>query len=113
MEELKRGYCLTGRVGKDPEVVDAHGTPVLKFPLAENYGQDFSKTQWHYIVCFDGNIDLIEELGIEKGDLIKMLGDYRSKDWVTNSGHNRKDWSFIPRPDQIMILRKNRNAQED
>lgn len=78
---------LIGNVGKDPEVnVLDSGSKVAKFTLAtsEKYtdksGQKQEKTEWHNIVAWGPQADVIEKY-VTKGKQLYIEGQIRSRSW--------------------------------
>lgn len=78
---------LIGNVGKDPEVtVLDSGSKVAKFTLAtsERYtdksGQKQEKTEWHNIVAWGPQADVIEKY-VTKGKQLYVEGQIQSRQW--------------------------------
>lgn len=78
---------LIGNVGKDPEVTTLDsGSKVAKFTLAtsERYtdksGQKQEKTEWHNIVAWGPQADVIEKY-VTKGKQLYIEGSIRSRQW--------------------------------
>jgi single-strand DNA-binding protein len=78
---------LIGNVGKDPEVTTFEGgNKVAKFTLAtsERYtdksGQKQEKTEWHNIVAWGTQADVIEKY-VTKGKQLYVEGQITSRSW--------------------------------
>lgn len=78
---------LIGNVGKDPEVTTLEsGSKVAKFTLAtsERYtdksGQKQERTEWHNIVAWGPQADVIEKY-VTKGKQLFIEGQIRSRSW--------------------------------
>lgn len=78
---------LIGNVGKDPEVTTLeNGSKVAKFTLAtsERYtdksGQKQERTEWHNIVAWGPQADVIEKY-VTKGKQLYIEGQIRSRSW--------------------------------
>jgi single-strand DNA-binding protein len=78
---------LIGNVGKDPEVTTLeNGSKVAKFTLAtsERYtdksGQKQERTEWHNIVAWGPQADVIEKY-VAKGKQLYIEGQIRSRSW--------------------------------
>ena len=78
---------LIGNVGKDPEVTTLDsGSKVAKFTLAtsERYtdksGQKQEKTEWHNIVAWGPQADVIEKY-VTKGKQLYVEGQIQSRSW--------------------------------
>lgn len=78
---------LIGNVGKDPEVTTFEGgNKVAKFTLAtsERYtdksGQKQEKTEWHNIVAWGTQADVIEKY-VTKGKQLYIEGQITSRSW--------------------------------
>lgn len=78
---------LIGNVGKDPEVTTFdNGSKVAKFTLAtsERYtdksGQKQEKTEWHNIVAWGPQADVIEKY-VTKGKQLYIEGQIKSRTW--------------------------------
>lgn len=78
---------LIGNVGKDPEVTSFdNGSKVAKFTLAtsEKYtdksGQKQERTDWHNIVAWGPQADLVEKY-VTKGRQLYIEGQIRNRSW--------------------------------
>lgn len=78
---------LIGNVGKDPEVTTLDsGSKVAKFTLAtsERYtdksGQKQEKTEWHNIVAWGPQAEVIEKY-VTKGKQLYVEGQIQSRSW--------------------------------
>ncbi len=92
---------LIGNVGKDPEVRYLDGNSangvnakVATFPLAtsERYrdrnGALHENREWHNIVAWRGNADVIERF-VKKGSQLYIEGSIRTRQWTDQSGNKR------------------------
>ena len=75
---------LVGNVGKDPEVRHLEGgISVARFPLATNEtytdksGQKVTQTEWHNIVVWRGQADVVEKY-VKSGKLLYVEGKLRT-----------------------------------
>lgn len=83
---------LVGNVGRDPEVryLDS-GVAKASFSLAtsETYkdksGQKVSQTEWHNIVVWRGQAEVIEKY-VKKGDRLYIEGKIKSRDYTDKEG---------------------------
>ena len=90
---------LIGNVGKDPEVRYLESNPqnpgnnakVASFPLAtsERYrdrnGEQRENTEWHNIVVWRGNADVVEKY-VHKGTQLYIEGKLRTRQWTDQTG---------------------------
>lgn len=110
---------LIGNVGKDPEVryLDqnpqnpANAAKVATFPLAtsERYtdraGNRQENTEWHNIVAWRGNADVIERF-VKKGTQLYIEGRLRTRNWTDQSGNKRYTTEVIVDTFQLLGARK-------
>lgn len=77
---------LSGNVGFDPKIVNLDdGKKIAKFSLATT---DFNKdktVQWHHIIFWGVQADLIEKY-IRKGSHISIVGAIQYRDYVNKDG---------------------------
>ena len=90
---------LIGNVGKDPEVRYLDQAPqsgganakVATFPLAtsdryrDRSGEVYENTEWHNIVAWRGNADVIERF-VKKGTQLYIEGRLRTRSWTDQTG---------------------------
>ena len=121
---------LIGNVGKDPEIryIDANAsgnngaaqgngggqawsgaTKVASFTLAtterfrDRSGNLRENTEWHNIVAWRGNADMVEKY-IRKGTQLFVEGRIRSRSWEDQSGNRRYITEIIA--DNLQLLGK-------
>lgn len=108
---------LIGNVGKDPEVRYLDQNPqnpaaaakVATFPLAtsERYrdrnGEQRENTEWHNIVAWRGNADVIERF-VKKGTQLYIEGRLRTRNWTDQTGNKRYTTEVIV--DTLQLLGK-------
>ena len=108
---------LIGNVGKDPEVRYLDQNPqnpaaaamVATFPLAtsERYrdrnGDQRENTEWHNIVAWRGNADVIERF-VKKGTQLYIEGRLRTRNWTDQTGNKRYTTEVIV--DTLQLLGK-------
>jgi len=78
---------LIGNVGKDPEIRHLEGgVTVARFPLATNEpytdksGQRQTHTEWHNIVVWRGQADIVEKY-VKQGKLLYVEGKLRTSSY--------------------------------
>jgi len=78
---------LIGRLGKDPEVKDANGTPVANFSLAtsetwkdKDSGEKKEKVEWHRLVAWGRQAEIIGQY-LTKGSLIYVEGQLQTRSY--------------------------------
>jgi single-strand DNA-binding protein len=84
---------LFGNVGKDPEVrVTNDGTKIATLTLATSErwkdrgtGEAKERTEWHRIVVFGGQAEVIEKY-VKKGDKLLVEGSIQTRKWVDQAG---------------------------
>ena len=117
---------LIGNVGKDPEVryLDqnpqnpANAAKVATFPLAtsERYtdraGNRQENTEWHNIVAWRGNADVIERF-VKKGTQLYIEGRLRTRNWTDQSGNKRYTTEVIVDTFQLLGARKDNPGAMD
>lgn len=86
---------LVGRVGNDPEIKYAgNGNAIANFSLAtsekwkDKDGQKQEKTEWHKIVAFGRQAEVIGEY-IKKGSQLYIEGSIQTRSWDDNDGNKR------------------------
>ena len=116
---------LIGNVGKDPEVryLDqnpqnpANAAKVATFPLAtsERYtdraGNRQENTEWHNIVAWRGNADVIERF-VKKGTQLYIEGRLRTRNWTDQSGNKRYTTEVIVDTFQLLGKRTDGPGQD-
>jgi len=76
---------LVGNLGTDPKVTETKNGKVARFSLAttENYfenGKQVSKTEWHNVVAWNANADLVSE-NCMKGSRVVVMGKLASRSY--------------------------------
>ena len=108
---------LIGNVGKDPEVRYLESNPqnpgnnakVASFPLAtsERYrdrnGEQRENTEWHNIVVWRGNADVVEKF-VHKGTQLYIEGKLRTRQWTDQTGNKRYTTEVVA--DTLQLLGK-------
>ena len=112
---------LIGNVGKDPEVRYLEGNSanganakVATFPLAtsERYkdrnGEQHENTEWHNIVVWRGNADVVEKF-VRKGTQLYIEGRIRTRQWTDQTGSKRFTTEIIA--DSLQLLGKRPDSE--
>lgn len=72
---------LTGRVGRDAELLDAGGTPVLNFPVATDTGfGDRKKTMWLNAALWGKRAQAMAEM-LSKGQFVALTGELSQREY--------------------------------
>lgn len=86
---------LVGRVGKDPDVRHLdNNVSVARVTLATNEtyknknGEKVTNTEWHNIVAWRSQADLIEKY-VKKGSMLYVEGKIRTRSWDDKEGIKR------------------------
>ena len=112
---------LIGNVGKDPDVRYLESNPnnpggnakVASFPLAtsERYrdrsGELRENTEWHNIVVWRGNADVVEKF-VRKGTQLYVEGRLRTRQWTDQTGNKRYTTEVVC--DTLQLLGKRPDA---
>jgi len=107
---------LIGNVGKDPEVRyleqnSPNSAKVATFPLAttERYrdrnGETRENTEWHNIVAWRGNADVIEKF-VKKGTQLYVEGRIRTRSWDGQDGSKHYTTEIVADSIQLLGSRK-------
>ena len=115
---------LIGNVGKDPEVRYLEGNSanganakVATFPLAtsERYkdrnGEQHENTEWHNIVAWRGNADVVERF-VKKGTQLYIEGSIRTRQWTDQTGAKRYTTEIMASSLQLLGKRDSDGAIE-
>ncbi len=104
---------LIGNVGRDPEARYLDGNSgnakVATFTLAttERYrdrnGETRENTEWHNIVAWRGNADVVERY-VKKGTQLYIEGRIRTRSWDDQTGNKRYTTEIIV--DNLQLLGK-------
>lgn len=114
---------LIGNVGKDPEVRYLESNPqnpatnakVASFPLAtsERYrdrnGELKENTEWHNIVVWRGNADVVERF-VRKGSQLYIEGRLRTRQWTDQTGNKRYTTEVVA--DTLQLLGKRQEGEQ-
>ena len=92
---------LIGNVGKDPEVKTLESqNKVASFSLAtterfkDRQGQSQEKTEWHNIVVWGKQAELIEKY-VEKGSKLYVEGKITTRKWQDKDGNDRYSTEIV------------------
>lgn len=128
---------LIGNVGKDPEIryieTDSAGsqnqpgngqsgqytgtTKRASFPLAttdryrDRNGNIRETTEWHNIVVWRGNADVVEKF-VRKGTQLYVEGKIRSRSWEDQAGNKRYTTEIIADTIQLLGRRQDNPATQ-
>ena len=114
---------LIGNVGNDPEIRYLDSNPqspqgnakVASFRLAttERYrdrnGETRENTEWHNIVAWRSNADLVEKF-VHKGSQLFIEGKLRTRQWTDQTGNKR--FTTEVQADNIQLLGKRPDAPQ-
>jgi len=113
MKSINR-VVLAGRLGADPEGRSfPSGAKTVSFDLAtdesykdRNTGQLVEATEWHRVVAFGRNAELIEQY-TRKGSRLYVEGKNKTRKWQDKDGNQRfitevivEDFMFLDKPNQ-------------
>ena len=115
---------LIGNVGNDPEVRYLESNPqnpnanvkVASFRLAtsERYrdrnGEQRENTEWHNIVVWRGNADVVEKF-VHKGTQLYIEGKLRTRQWTDQTGNKRYTTEVVA--DTLQLLGRRPDGQGD
>ena len=111
---------LIGNVGQEPTVryLEQNGTQgaakVATFTLAttERYrdrnGESRENTEWHNIVCWRNNADVVERF-VHKGTQLFIEGRIRNRQWTDQTGNKRYTTEIIT--DTLQLLGRRPEGQ--
>lgn len=115
---------LIGNVGKDPEVrylegnsANGQNAKVATFPLAtsERYkdrnGEQHENTEWHNIVVWRGNADVVERF-VKKGTQLYIEGSIRTRQWTDQTGAKRFTTEIVASSLQLLGKRDGSEGAE-
>ena len=96
MAHLNR-ISLIGNIGKDPEIrATQSGKKQAKFSLAttekwrdKQTGESKESTEWHNVVAWGAQAEVIERLGLGKGTQLYIEGKSRTRSWDDPSGQKK------------------------
>jgi single-strand DNA-binding protein len=107
---MKNRVQLIGHVGNDPEVKSFEGGKVANVNIATNEtytnkkGEKVEQTEWHRIVAWDKNADIIEKF-VTKGKEIAIEGKLSTRSYDDKDGNKRYITEVVV--SDIMVLGKN------
>jgi len=110
MNTMKNRVQLIGHVGNDPEVKSFEGGKVANVNIATNEtytnkkGEKVEQTEWHRIVAWDKNADIIEKF-VTKGKEIAIEGKLSTRSYDDKDGNKRYITEVVV--SDIMVLGKN------
>jgi len=85
---------LVGRLGDDPEMRDASGTPVASMSIAtdesytDNSGQEVDQTEWHDVVAFGRTAEVCQRY-LSKGSQVYVEGTLQTSEYTDSDGVDR------------------------
>jgi len=85
---------IVGRLGDDPEMRDAGGTPVASMSIAtdesytDNSGQEVDQTEWHDVVAFGRTAEVCERY-LSKGSQVYVEGTLQTSKYTDSDGIDR------------------------
>lgn len=85
---------IVGRLGDDPEMRDAGGTPVASMSIAtdESYtdgsGQEVDQTEWHDVVAFGRTAEVCQRY-LSKGSQVYVEGTLQTSKYTDSDGIDR------------------------
>jgi single-strand DNA-binding protein len=107
---MKNRVQLIGHVGNDPEVKSFEGGKVANVNIATNEtytnkkGEKVEQTEWHRIVAWDKNADIIEKF-VTKGKEIAIEGKLSTRSYDDKDGNKRYITEVVV--NDIMLMGKN------
>lgn len=110
MNTMKNRVQLIGHVGNDPEVKSFEGGKVANVNIATNEtytnkkGEKVEQTEWHRIVAWDKNADIIEKF-VTKGKEIAIEGKLSTRSYDDKDGNKRYITEVVV--SDIMLMGKN------
>ena len=110
MNTMKNRVQLIGHVGNDPEVKSFEGGKVANVNIATNEtytnkkGEKVEQTEWHRIVAWDKNADIIEKF-VTKGKEIAIEGKLSTRSYDDKDGNKRYITEVVV--NDIMLMGKN------
>lgn len=95
MNNLRNNVQLIGNIGLAPEIISLEsGKKLAKFNLAtkeffkNSEGEKVTDTQWHSLVAWGRNAELIEKY-LKKGQKITVEGKLVTRSYETKEGEKR------------------------
>src|SRR5688572_12092863 len=95
MNTLKNNVQLIGNIGQAPEIITLEsGQKLAKFNLAtkefyrDSKGEKATSTEWHSLVAWGRNAELIEQY-VKKGQKLTVEGKLCQRKYKTRDGQKR------------------------
>jgi len=95
---------VIGNLGADPEIRAAGGTNVANLNVAvtekwkdKNSGEARERTEWVRCTLWGGLSDVIERLGVRKGDRVYVEGKMETRKWQDKEGNDRYTTEVVAR----------------
>lgn len=91
---------LVGRLGDDPEMRDANGTPVANMSIATNRkyetrdGDKKEETEWHRVVVFGNQAKACGDY-LSKGRRVYVEGRLQTNEWEDRDGNERQTTEIV------------------
>ena len=80
---------IHGRLTRDPETSKAGQSEVCKFTVAENYGKNREKANFHECEAWNKGGEFIQKY-FKKGQEIVVVGEIQQRDYETKDGAKRR-----------------------
>jgi single-strand DNA-binding protein len=111
MNSIRNRVQLIGKLGANPEIKALEGKKRLaRFNIAtnesykNNKGEKVTETQWHTIIAWDKNADLVEKF-LEKGKDVAIEGKLINRNYVDKDGV--KKYIVEIQMNEMVLLGKN------
>lgn len=106
---------LIGNLGKDPDIrlTTAGNRKRASFSLAtsrryrDSTGEMREQTEWHNIVAWGKQADIIEQLGVHKGSAMYVEGSITYRSWDDQNGQKRYMTEIVLDTFQLLSPREN------
>jgi single-strand DNA-binding protein len=98
---------LVGRLGDDPEMRDANGTPVANFRIAtdrkyeKSNGEKKEETEWHRIVVFGNQATACGDY-LSKGRQVYVEGRIQTNEWEDRDGNTQYTTEVVAQTVQFL-----------
>ena len=110
---------LIGNLGADPEVRATQGgntVTTLSIATSEswrdrNSGEQTEKTEWHRVVAFNRQADILAEY-VRKGSKLYVEGKLQTRKWQDQSGQDRYTTEVIVRDFAMLDGRNNSSNRQ-
>lgn len=105
---------LVGNLGKDPTVkYTAEGLAIANITIAtqdtykdKKTNEKMENVQWHWIVFIGTLAELIDRLGIKKGDKVLVEGKLQTRKWKDKDGLDKYKTEVLGRQLRILSPKK-------